>query len=187
MLSSNVSNVHPSFPLETSNSFQVPNLDFPHLQPSNFFIQASKSNSKNFPIQSQSSPSIVSTLHFSSSFPYSQYVRKPKTLEISFIESELNFEEIPKILPYIFFQGVNFNLNGPLKTCQFYEFILVDTDSVEITHNIDRNNHQRIALSKCQILRVMSITDWNKKPSTCKVFCQPFHPMNFNYINYMNA
>ena len=27
-----------------------------------------------------------------------------------------------------------------LKTRQFYEFILVDTDSIEITHNIDKNN-----------------------------------------------
>ena len=79
--------------------------------------------------------------------------KKLKTLEIAFIESKFNFEEIPRILPYTFPQGVNFNSNDPLKPHQFYVFILVDIDSVEITHNIDKNNSQRIAFSKCQILR----------------------------------
>ena len=44
-----------------------------------------------------------------------------------------------------------------------------------------------IALSKCQILKVMSIADQNKKPFTCKTFSQPFYPMSYNYINYMDA
>ena len=74
-----------------------------------------------------------------------------------------------------------------MKTCQFYEFILVDTDLVEITHNTNKNNPQRIASSKCQILRVMTLIDWNQKPFTCKAFSQTFHPMSYNYIDYMNA
>ena len=148
---SNFSNVSPTFPLQTSNSFQVLSPDFPPLQPSKSFIQASKSNPKNILIQGHSSPSTISTLpspsqspsqSSSPSYSYSQYVKKPKTLEIAFIEPEFSFEEIPKILPYIFPQGVNFNSNDPLKTRQFYEFILVDTDLVEITHNIDKNNPQ---------------------------------------------
>ena len=57
-----------------------------------------------------------------------------------------------------------------MKTHQFYEFILVDTGSVEITHNVDKNNPQRIAFSKCQILKVMIIVDCNKKnPSLAKL------------------
>ena len=124
----------------------------------------SSSTSKNIFVQSQSSPSTISTLpSHSPSFSISQYVKNPKTLEIAFIESECNYEEIHKILLYIFPQGVTFNSNDPLKTRQFYEFILVDTDSVEITHNTDKNNPQRIAFSKYQILRVMTIADWNKK------------------------
>ena len=63
----------------------------------------------------------------------------------------------------------------------------MDTDSVEITHNTDKNNPQRIAFSKCQILRVMTIADWNQKPFTCKAFSQPFHPMSYNYMDYMDA
>ena len=140
---SKFSNIRPTFPLQTSNSFQVLSPDFPPLQPSKSFIQASKSALKNFPIQSQSSHNTISTLPFPSLFfffSYSQYVKKPKTLEIAFIELEFNYEKIPKILPYIFPQGVTFNSNDPLKTRQFYEFILVDTDLVEITHNTDKNN-----------------------------------------------
>ena len=44
---SNFQNIRPTFPLQTSNSFQVPSSDFPPFQPSKSFIQASKSNSKN--------------------------------------------------------------------------------------------------------------------------------------------
>ena len=59
---SNFLNIHPTFPIQTSNSFQVLSPDFPPLQPSKSFIQASKSTSKNIPVQSQSNPITISTL-----------------------------------------------------------------------------------------------------------------------------
>ena len=119
----NSPNIRHTFPIQTSNSFQVLSPDFPPLQSSKNFIQASKSTSKSILIQSQSKPRTISILPSPSSFSTIQYVRKPKTLEIAFIELEFNFEEVPKILRYIFPQGVNFNPNDHLKTCQFYEFI----------------------------------------------------------------
>ena len=79
-MTSNIPNIRSSFTIQTSNSFQVLSLDFPPLQPSKSFIQSSKSTSNNILVQSQSSPSTVSTLSSSSSFPNNQYVRKPKTL-----------------------------------------------------------------------------------------------------------
>ena len=79
-MTSNVPNIHLSFPLETSNSFQVLSPDFPPLQSSKSFIQASKSNYISLLIQGQSNPSTVSTLPSSSSLPYSQYAIKLKTL-----------------------------------------------------------------------------------------------------------
>ena len=93
--------------------------DFPPFQPSKSFIQASKSTLKNIVVQRQSSPNTISTLPSSSqssspSFSYNQYVKKPKTLEIAFIEPKFNHEEIPKILPYIFPQGVE-NLDSKLE------------------------------------------------------------------------
>ena len=33
----------------------------------------------------------------------------------------------------------------------------------------------------------MPIFDWNKIPFTCKGFSQHFHPMSYNYIDYMDA
>ena len=137
---SNFPNIHLTFPIQTSNFFQVLGPNFPPLKPSKSFIQASKSTFKSIYDQSQSNPSIISTLPSHSSFSTSQYVKKLKTLEIAFSEPEFNYEEIHRILPYVFLQGVNFNSNDHLKTCQFYEFILVDADSVEIIHNIDKNN-----------------------------------------------
>ena len=95
-------NIRPIFLIQTSNSFQVPSPDFPHLQPSKSFIQVSKSTSKSIFVYSQSSSSTISTLPSLSSFSTSQYVKKLKTLEIAFIEPEFDFEEVPKILPYIF-------------------------------------------------------------------------------------
>ena len=48
---SKFSNIRPTFPLQTSNSFQVLSPDFPHFQPSKSFIQASKSTLKNIDIK----------------------------------------------------------------------------------------------------------------------------------------
>ena len=74
---SKFSSICHTFPLQTSNSFQVLSPDFPHLQPSKSFIQASKSTSKNIHVQSQSSPNTISTLHSHSPyFPTSQYIKK---------------------------------------------------------------------------------------------------------------
>ena len=51
-----------------------------------------------------------------------------------------------------------------------------------------KNNPKRIAFTKCQILKVMSIADWNKKkPFTCKMFSWPFHHMSYNCIDYMDV
>jgi len=46
------------------------------------------------------------------------------------------------------------------KTRIFYEFILVDTDSVEISHTQDNNGH--IMYSKIKILQVITPQEWNK-------------------------
>ena len=74
---SKFSSICHTFPLQTSNSFQVLTPNFPPLQPLKSFIQASKLNSKNIPIKSQSSPSTISTLPSASPFfSISQYVKK---------------------------------------------------------------------------------------------------------------
>ena len=75
-------NIRSTFPIQISNSFQFLSPDFPPLQPSKSFIQVYKSTSKSIHVQNQSSPSTISILLSLSSFTTSQYVKKPKTLEI---------------------------------------------------------------------------------------------------------
>jgi len=50
-----------------------------------------------------------------------------------------------------------------LKTSQFYEFILIDIEFVEITHNQDVNN---LVFSKIKIQKVLTFQDMNQNPYT---------------------
>jgi hypothetical protein len=54
-----------------------------------------------------------------------------------------------------------------LKTSQFYEFILIDIEFVEITHNQDVNN---LVFSKIKIQKVLTFQDMNQNPYTLKDF-----------------
>ena len=57
------------------------------------------------------------------------------------------------------------------KTCRFYEFILVDTEYVQISHIINSEDTD-IAYSKCKILQIISENDWEQNPFTHKLFSQ---------------
>lgn len=74
-----------------------------------------------------------------------------------------------------------------LKTRTFYEFILVDTDSIEITHNPDRNDSNRIAFSKCEIKKVLRPQDWRTGIYQKRPFSQSFIPQEFSYKDYQKA
>ncbi|MED6110720.1 hypothetical protein PIB30_045429 [Stylosanthes scabra] len=64
------------------------------------------------------------------------------------------WDEFPhKVIPKIFPTGFHFRPTSPIKTRQFYEFILVDTDSVAIKHYKDKINHELITHSTIQILK----------------------------------
>jgi hypothetical protein len=54
-----------------------------------------------------------------------------------------------------------------LKTSQFYEFILINIEFVEITHNQDVNN---LVFSKIKIQKVLTFQDMNQNPYTLKDF-----------------
>lgn len=74
----------------------------------------------------------------------------------------------------------------PTKTQKFYEFILVDSGSVEITHTRDTQNNQYITMSKCRILKVLTLKDWNKA-TELKNFSIPFFPKGYSYHDYKEA
>ena len=59
--------------------------------------------------------------------------------------------------------------NEILKTRRFYEFILVDTKSVQISH-VKNPKGNDIAYSKCKILKILTEKDWDQNPLLIKDF-----------------
>ena len=76
--------------------------------------------------------------------------------------------------------------NEVLKTRKFYEFILVDTESVQISHVMNPEGND-IAYSKCKILKVLNEKDWNQNIFTHKRFSEHFDPQSFDFYDYKNA
>ena len=69
------------------------------------------------------------------------------------------------------------------KTRKFYEFILVDTNSIQISH-IKNQEGTYIAYTKCKILKVIYEKDWGQNPFTHKTLSQNFIPQTFDYFDY---
>lgn len=54
-------------------------------------------------------------------------------------------------------------LDYPIKRYRiFYELIPVDTGSIELVHEFNPQDKQKIDFSKIRILKIISIFDWNK-------------------------
>ena len=76
--------------------------------------------------------------------------------------------------------------NEILKTRIFYEFILVDTESIQISH-VQNPKGNGIAYSKCKILKVLNKKEWDQNIFTHKRFSEKFDPQTFDYYDYKNA
>ena len=76
--------------------------------------------------------------------------------------------------------------NEVLKTRKFYEFILVDTESVQISHSMNPEGND-IAYSKCIIQKVFNEKEWGQNLFTHKRFSQNFDPQTFDFYDYKNA
>ena len=72
------------------------------------------------------------------------------------------------------------------KTQKFYELILVDTNSVSLTHTFDKYHPAQILHSKCIIKSVGTAQQW-KNPFEERPFPISFSPQKFNYHDYKNA
>jgi len=74
-------------------------------------------------------------------------------------------------------------LENMLKTSQFYEFILINIEFVEITHNQDVNN---LVFSKIKIQKVLTFQDMNQNPYTFwNIFSKL--PTRSSYFDYQQA
>ena len=84
-----------------------------------------------------------------------------------------------------FFQKDKFFVSNDLsKTRRFYEFILVDTESIQVSH-VRNPKGTDIDYSKCKILKIISKNDWEQSPFTLKRFSQNFIPQTFDYVDYI--
>ena len=72
------------------------------------------------------------------------------------------------------------------KSQKFYELILVDTNSVSLTHTYDKYHPPQILYSKCIIKSVIAAQQW-KDPFEERPFSISFTPQKFNYHDYKNV
>ncbi|QHO34730.1 uncharacterized protein DS421_9g269440 [Arachis hypogaea] len=84
------------------------------------------------------------------------YISKNKFSSVLLMEPEF-WEKSPfKVIPKVFPPGFHFRPTALNKTRQFYEFILVDSDSVSIKHYKDPKDATNITHSTIQILKVLT-------------------------------
>lgn len=69
---------------------------------------------------------------------------------------------------------------------KFYELILVDTKSIDLTHTFDKFHPDQILYSKCIIKNVLGSKQW-PDPWTERKFSIQFSPQTYNYNDYRNA
>ena len=114
-----------------------------------------------------------------------------KTPEVNIfpIEQQITNIHNPKqVISHMFPPGWCFQPEHPHKTQTFYEFILVDTSSVLLTHNKCRWDPSRTAFSKCVIKNVISPFQWEARPPWAPIkFSQTFQPQFYNYYDYQVA
>uniref|UniRef100_A0A0A0LUE7 Uncharacterized protein n=1 Tax=Cucumis sativus TaxID=3659 RepID=A0A0A0LUE7_CUCSA len=103
------------------------------------------------------------------------------------IEPEFDRPSVFELCKQIFPHGFNFLPEDLAKTKTFYEFILVDSKSAEITHVPYKNDPLKIIYSKLRIFRVLTPSYWKQGMFVGKRFSQPFKSPSYNYRDYTKA
>ncbi|RDY06063.1 hypothetical protein CR513_10017, partial [Mucuna pruriens] len=102
------------------------------------------------------------------------YIEKPELLPIMTLEPYMIKENLKDLIAHIFPKSFHYLSNDFSKSQRFYEFILVDTDSAEITHNKDDQGN--ILFSKMKIMNILSPQDWDQSLFDSKSFSRSFNP-----------
>ena len=114
------------------------------------------------------------------------YHTKESRLLLQILEPDYLSASSEMIIKKIFQNEKYFISNEVLKTRIFYEFILVDTESVQISY-VSNPEGNGIAYSKCKILKVLNEKDWDQNIFTHKIFSEKFDPQTIDYFDYKNA
>jgi hypothetical protein len=116
------------------------------------------------------------------------FIEKEYKKILFLIEPEYNSEgSILQITSKFFPTGFHYLPSSLEKTRLFYEFILVDTESIDITHTYDKNDKYKIIFSKFKIQKILSPSDWKAHPSSTRSFSRRFSPQQYSYFDYMDA
>ncbi|GJX72631.1 hypothetical protein Tco_0309802 [Tanacetum coccineum] len=100
-------------------------------------------------------------------------------------EQKLN-QSFNTLLEYLYPQDTNFYTND-YQTREYYEAVLVDSKSIQVRHNYNREDPTKIDFSKVKNFKVLSPEDWNNRPFTNKVLsCYQNYP-GYNYYDYVEA
>ena len=121
----------------------------------------------------------------SSSSPSSDYLEKPEPLPIFPVEPSWINTQPREIASKLFPLAFQYLPSHILKTRTYYEFILIDTESVEITHTKDHLD--QLKFSKFKILKVISIEEWGQPLFQAKTFSRAYNPQMYNYYDYIDA
>lgn len=108
-------------------------------------------------------------------------------LENVVIELEFHEASIQEIFSQVYPYGFNFFSEDVKKTRQIYEFILLDTVSIGITHVPDHNDPSWIVYSKFKKNQVLTPSHWPQGMFIPKTFSKAFNPYTYNYRDYTRA
>lgn len=149
------------------HSFYKPHITTPAPSPQTQTHFASTSGLPKQIVFEKPHKSLISTLEF-------EFLLKPATDAWEIAEAYL-----PK--------GFHFTTSHLRKTRHYYEFVLMDTDSVEIVHRKNSPTATEIAYSKCKIRKIITLSEWGQRQWTPKTLSQTFEPQYFNYQDYIDA
>ena len=153
----------------------------------------SQTRSNDSSSNSQSQASSSSQINLSKPFPSPhsadsfQIIKSPE-VNVFPIEQQIAHIQNPRqVVSQMFPPSWYFQPEHPHKSQTFYEFILVFTNSILLTHSKCRWDSSRIAFSKCLIKNVLSPFQWNGHPCNTRKFSQEFYPQDYNYYDYQTA
>ena len=119
--------------------------------------------------------------------PTNNYISKNKFFNVLQMEPEYWDKNPFKATAKVFPQGFHYRPIALNKTRKFYEFILVDTNSVSIKHFKDSKDPSLNTHSTIQILKVMQPRHYGTNLNQPKKFFAPFDPAGYTYWDYIDA
>ncbi|KAG4965668.1 hypothetical protein JHK84_040275 [Glycine max] len=119
--------------------------------------------------------------------PSKSYISKNKFFNVLQMEPEYWDKNPFKATAKVFPQGFHYRPIAANKTRKFYEFILIDTNSVSIKHFKDPKDPNLNTHSTIQILKVMQPRHYGSNLNQPEKFSTPSDPAGYNYWDYVDA